>query len=78
MWRLQRPHCKSPQLACGAILAVTVPCQRRAVHSWDVLFQTPAGALKTLGANKDQPLPVQLFDISDVVLLDPSTETVRK
>ena len=29
-----------------------------------------AGALKTLGANKDAPLPVKLFEISDVILLD--------
>jgi hypothetical protein len=35
------------------------------------------GALKTLGANKDSPIPIQLFDISDVVLLDSDTETVR-
>lgn len=27
------------------------------------------GALKTLGANKDAPLPVKLFEISDVILL---------
>lgn len=27
-------------------------------------------ALKTLGANKDTPLPMKLFEISDVILLD--------
>lgn len=27
------------------------------------------GALKTLGANKDAPLPVKLFEVSDVILL---------
>lgn len=27
------------------------------------------GALKTLGANKDAPLPVRLFEVSDVILL---------
>ena len=34
-----------------------------------------AGALKTLGANKDAPLPVKLFEASDVILLDESSET---
>lgn len=29
------------------------------------------GALKTLGANKDAPLPVRLFEASDVILLTP-------
>ncbi|BDA44356.1 Phenylalanine-tRNA ligase beta subunit [Coccomyxa sp. Obi] len=33
------------------------------------------GALKTLGANKDAPLPVKLFEASDVILLDTSAET---
>ncbi|CAL5218775.1 g494 [Coccomyxa viridis] len=33
------------------------------------------GALKTLGANKDTPLPVRLFEASDVILLDDSTES---
>ncbi|KAK9915515.1 hypothetical protein WJX75_000157 [Coccomyxa subellipsoidea] len=33
------------------------------------------GALKTLGANKDAPLPVKLFEASDVILLDESSET---
>lgn len=28
------------------------------------------GLLKTLGSNKDAPLPVDLFEVSDVVLLD--------
>eukprot|EP00892_Ulva_mutabilis_P000903 jgi/Ulvmu1/10813/UM069_0049.1 len=31
-------------------------------------------ALKTLAANRDAPLPVQLFEISDVVLLDPAKD----
>lgn len=34
-----------------------------------------AGALKTLGANKNAPLPVKLFEASDVVLLDELAET---
>ena len=34
-----------------------------------------AGALKTLGANKDAPLPVRLFEASDVVLLDDASES---
>ena len=34
-----------------------------------------AGALKTLGANKDAPLPVKLFEASDVILLDAAAET---
>ena len=33
------------------------------------------GALKTLGANKDTPLPVRLFEASDVILLDDGTES---
>ncbi|CAK0774111.1 hypothetical protein CVIRNUC_004136 [Coccomyxa viridis] len=33
------------------------------------------GALKTLGANKDAPLPVRLFEASDVVLLDDASES---
>ena len=33
-----------------------------------------AGLLKTLGANKDAPLPVRLFEVSDVVLLAPEAE----
>ncbi|KAK9822691.1 hypothetical protein WJX81_001468 [Elliptochloris bilobata] len=32
------------------------------------------GLLKTLGANKDAPLPVRLFEVSDVVLLAPGAE----
>ena len=35
----------------------------------------PAGLLKTLGANKNAPLPVRLFEISDVVLLSDAAET---
>lgn len=46
-------------------------------QSWPSLLLIVAGALKTLGANKDSPIPIQLFDISDVVLLDSATETVR-
>ena len=34
-----------------------------------------AGLLKTLGANKNAPLPVRLFEISDVVLLSDKAET---
>lgn len=37
-----------------------------------------ASALKTLGANKDTPLPVRLFEISDVVLIDGSKEVGAK
>lgn len=33
-----------------------------------------AGALKTLGANRDTPLPVKLFEISDVILLSPTAD----
>lgn len=33
------------------------------------------GALKTLGANKDAPLPVRLFEISDVILLSDEADT---
>eukprot|EP00887_Chlorella_sp_A99_P005167 scaffold40.g5167.t1 len=32
------------------------------------------GTLKTLGANKDAPLPVKLFEVSDVVLLSPDRD----
>lgn len=34
-----------------------------------------ASALKTLGANKDEALPLKLFEISDVILLDEGSET---
>ena len=34
-----------------------------------------AGVLKTLGANKDSPLPIRLFEISDVIQLDSVAET---
>lgn len=34
-----------------------------------------ASALKTIAANKDAALPLKLFEISDVILLDPSRET---
>lgn len=33
-----------------------------------------AGALKTLGANKDLALPIKLFELSDVVFLAPKKE----
>lgn len=33
-----------------------------------------AGALKTLGANKDLALPIKLFELSDVVFLAPDKE----
>lgn len=32
------------------------------------------GALKTLGANKDAPIPVKLFEISDVILLSDTAD----
>ena len=32
-------------------------------------------ALKTLSANKDAPIPVKLFEVSDVVLFSDETET---
>ena len=32
------------------------------------------GLLKTLAANKKMPLPLKLFEVSDVVLLDSSSE----
>lgn len=31
-------------------------------------------ALKTLAANKDSPIPIRLFEISDVILLDDSKD----
>ena len=34
-----------------------------------------AGLFKTLGANKNAPLPVRLFEVSDVVLLSDTAET---
>jgi phenylalanyl-tRNA synthetase beta chain len=34
-----------------------------------------AGLLKTLGANKNAPLPVHLFEVSDVMLLSDSAES---
>lgn len=34
-----------------------------------------AGLLKTLGANKDAPLPVKLFEVSDVIFLDSRAES---
>ena len=37
-----------------------------------------AGALKTLGANKDVALPIKLFELSDVVLLAPDKEVGSK
>ena len=32
------------------------------------------GALKALGANKDAPLPAKLFEVGDVVVLDPEAD----
>jgi len=37
--------------------------------------QGRAGLFKTLGANKSAPLPVRLFEVSDVVLLSDTAET---
>jgi phenylalanyl-tRNA synthetase beta chain len=37
-------------------------------------FWLAAGALKTVGANKDSALPIKLFEVSDVVLLAPESE----
>ena len=37
-----------------------------------------AGALKTLGANKDLALPIKLFELSDVILLAPEKEVGSK
>ncbi|MCO5602236.1 hypothetical protein L7F22_056364 [Adiantum nelumboides] len=36
------------------------------------------GLLKTLGHNKDHPRPVKLFEVSDVVILDPSKDVGAK
>jgi phenylalanyl-tRNA synthetase beta chain len=36
------------------------------------------GLLKTIQANKDVPLPLRLFEISDVVLLDSQSDTGAK
>ena len=33
-----------------------------------------AGLLKTLSANRKMPIPLKLFEVSDVVLADPETE----
>ena len=41
---------------------------RHAQYWWTV------GLLKTLGANKDAPLPVKLFEVSDVIFLDSQAE----
>ena len=38
-------------------------------------YHLRAGLLKTLGANKNTPLPVRLFEISDVILLSDRAET---
>lgn len=35
-------------------------------------------ALKTLGANKDTPLPIKLFEVSDVVMLSPEKDVGAK
>jgi len=37
-----------------------------------------SGLLKTIQANKKMPLPLKLFEISDVVLLDESQGTKEK
>ena len=37
-----------------------------------------AGALKTLGSNKDLALPIKLFELSDVVFLAPNKEVGSK
>ena len=34
-----------------------------------------AGLLKTVAANKDAALPLKLFEIGDVIVIDPATET---
>ena len=44
-------------------------------HRYKLRCACRAGLLKTLGANKNAPLPVRLFEISDVVLLSDGTET---
>ena len=36
------------------------------------------GLLKTLGSNKEAPLPVKIFEVSDVVELDPEAEVGAK
>lgn len=33
-----------------------------------------SGLLKTLSANRKMPIPLKLFEVSDVVLADPDTE----
>jgi phenylalanyl-tRNA synthetase beta chain len=34
------------------------------------------GLLKTMASNKQMPLPMKLFEISDVILLDKSTGNI--
>ena len=38
------------------------------------ILQLPPGLLKTVHANKNLPLPLKLFEISDVVFKDPSKD----
>ena len=55
---------------CRALFRMSNVCP--ALHKG---ANSSAGALKTLGGNKSAPLPVRLFDVSDVVLLDAATDT---
>jgi phenylalanyl-tRNA synthetase beta subunit len=36
------------------------------------------GILKTIAANKKMPLPIKIFEVSDVVIKDPSAGKLRK
>eukprot|EP00891_Asterochloris_glomerata_P001424 jgi/Astpho2/1424/e_gw1.00025.19.1_t len=53
-----------------------VCCGNPATAEFEVCRSTLLpGLLKTLGANKDAPLPVKLFEVSDVIFLDSQAES---
>lgn len=53
------------------------PCQCTEENMYKEILHA-AGALKTLGANKDLALPIKLFELSDVILLAPEKEVGSK
>ena len=56
------------QVCCTLTASRLLVCRHAHCVWWTV------GLLKTLGANKDAPLPVKLFEVSDVIFLDSRAE----
>ena len=65
---------REPLPCCSLYLPSLPPPPSPGLHTQVCRTTLLPGALKTLGANKENALPIKLFEISDVILLSSSKE----